>query len=310
MSEQPGLAVPALTGVHAAIVCPMAEDAGIHLDDLVQHARTVGRTTGISGFLVNGHAGEGHLLSLEEKRRVLEAVRGAVGRHHHISAGISAEATHAACLEAEAAAEAGADSVLVFPPSHWFRGVDADCVAAHHRAVAAAAGLPVVLYRAPLSWGALSYGPDLIARLLEVDGVAAIKEGSWDVAAYEEVWRLVKHRAPGVSVLASGDEHLMACFQVGTDGSQVSLAAVFPELVCELHAAAQAGDWTRARALHDRVHPLAAAIYRRAPAHMATARLKAGLKLLGRIGSDRMKPPGRSLDAGERAALAGVLGAP
>ena len=309
MSEQPGLTVPALTGVHAAIVCPMTEDAGIALDDLVGHAQAVARTAGISGFLVNGHAGEGHLLSLEEKSRVLGAVRGAIGRHHHLSAGVSAEGTQAACHEAEAAARAGADSVLLFPPSHWFRGVDPGCVIAHHRAVAAA-GLPVVLYRAPLSWGALSYGPDLIARLLEVEGVAAIKEGSWDVAAYEEVWRLVKQRAPGVSVLASGDEHLMACFQVGTDGSQVSLAALFPDLVCDLHAAAQAGDWAHARALHDRVHPLAAAIYRRAPAHMATARLKAGLKLLGRIGSDRMKPPGRSLDGAERAALAGVLRAP
>ena len=307
MGEQCGLAVPALTGVHAAIVCPMRADGTIEIDDLVRHARAVGGTPGIAGYLVNGHAGEGHLLAPEEKRRVIAAVRDAVAAHHHIAAGVSAEATDSACREAEAAAAAGADSVLVFPPSHWSRGVDADSVVAHHRAVAAAAGLPVVVYRAPLAWGPLSYAPDLIARLVEIEAVAAIKEGSWDVAPYEEVWRLVKSRAPRVSVLASGDEHLLACFQVGTDGSQVSLAALFPDLVCDLYAAARSGDWARARMLHDRVDPPASAIYRRPPAHMATARLKAGLQMLGRIGSDRVKRPGRELDAAERAALEGVL---
>lgn len=307
LSPKPALAVPDLAGVHAAIVCPMSEDGAIAVDDLARHAQAVGQTPGIAGFLVNGHAGEGHLLSPDEKRRVLMAVRAVVPPGRHISAGVTAEATDAACREAEVAAGAGADSVLVFPPSHWCRGADAGTVVEHHRTVAMAAGLPVVIYRAPLSWGALSYGPDLIARLVELDAVAAIKEGSWDVAAYEEVWRLVKRRAPQISVMASGDEHLLACFQVGTDGSQVSLAALFPELVVDLFAAARNQDWPRARELHERVYPLACAIYRRPPGYMATARLKAGLKLLGRIASDRTKRPGRQLDAAELEALASVL---
>lgn len=308
MSQHPALAVPDLSGVHAAIVCPMFEDGAIHIEDLARHAQTVGAAVGLGGFLVNGHSGEGHLLAPKEKRQVIETVRAAVPNQLFITAGVTSEATVAACREAENAAAAGADALLIFPPNHWSRGVADDSVVVHHRTLSKVTGLPLVLYKAPVGWGALSYPPDLLARLLEIDHVAAIKEGSWDVASYEEIWRLVKRVAPSVSVLASGDEHLLACFQVGADGSQVSLAALFPELVIELFDAAVRGDWLAARKLHDSVYPLSAAIYRQAPAHMATARLKAGLKLLSRIESDRVKRPGLELSAGEMAALASAMG--
>jgi len=285
----------------------MRDDGTIDLDAFAGHAGAVAGASGIRGFLVNGHAGEGHLLTADEKSGLIATARQVVRPDHHISAGISAESTDAACREAEAAAAAGADSVLVFQPAHWSRGVADESVVAHHGAVAAAAGLPVVLYRAPVSWGPLSYSPELVLRLVDIDGVAGIKEGSWDVAAYEEVWRAVKARAPRVSVMASGDEHLLACFQIGTDGSQVSLAALFPDLVCDLFDAARRADWATARHLHEQVYPLARAIYRTPPACMATARLKAGLRLLGRLASDRMRRPGRELTGAELAVLGAAL---
>ena len=34
--------------------------------------------------------------------------------------------------------------------------------------------------------------------------------------------------------MASGDEHLYPCFKYGSDGSQVSLAAIAPEKIVEL----------------------------------------------------------------------------
>jgi 4-hydroxy-tetrahydrodipicolinate synthase len=267
------------------------------------HVSMMAEADGIAGLLVNGHAGEGHLLTREEKRRLLWQAREGMGAGRFITAGVTAEATGEACREAEDAARAGADAVLVFQPNHWARGVGAASVVAHHEAIAAASGLPLVIYRAPLGWGPMSYPLELVLTLTDLDAVAGIKEGSWDVAAYEELWRAVKARNPGVAVLASGDEHLLACFQVGTDGSQVSLAAVFPGLVTALFAAAQAGDWAEARRLHERVWPLARAIYRDPPGYMATPRLKAALKALGRIGSDRVRRPGREPDAAETARL-------
>ena len=92
-------------------------------------------------------------------------------------------------------------------------------------------------------------------------------------------------------MLGSGDEHLLTSYLVGSARSQVSLACVVPELVVSLWIAAEAGDWQRARAVHDKLYPLAAAIYRDPPAGRATVRLKACLKLLGRLSSDAVRPP-------------------
>ena len=301
------LDVPELSGIQAATVCPLTPDGEIEEAELSAHVHGVSTARGIRGLLLNGHAGEGHLMRANERRRVVELARAAAPKDSFITAGITAESTAAAAEDARAAADAGANAVLVFPPNHWAGGNDVEIVLEHHRAVAGACGLPIVLYKAPLAAGRMSYDVDLLSRLCQIEAVAGIKEGAWEVSAYEELRRRIKSERPGVSVMASGDEHLMACYQLGTDGSQVSLAAVVPDLVTELYDAAKAKDWDRTLAAHDRIYPLAVEIYRRTPSYLATARLKALLKLQGCISSDRVKRPMRQLDSGETEALRRVI---
>jgi hypothetical protein len=93
-------------------------------------------------------------------------------------------------------------------------------------------------------------------------------------------------------VLGSRDEQLMTSYLVGSTGSQVSLAWVVPELVVGRWTAAEAGDWGRARAVHDKLNAVAKALYRDAPDGKARVRLKACLKLLG--GSHAMRCGRRS----------------
>lgn len=301
------LDVPGLSGIQAATICPLTPEGAIEEAELAAHIRTVSSARGIRGLLLNGHAGEGHLISGQERRRVLDIARATAPQDCFITAGVTAEGTAAAAADARAAADAGANAVLVFPPNHWAGGNDDEIVIEHHRTIADACGLPIVLYKAPLSAGRMSYGVDLMSRLCQIDAVSGIKEGAWEVSAYEELRRRIKSERPGISVMASGDEHLMACYQLGTDGSQVSLAAVVPDLVTELYDAAGAKDWDRTLAAHDRLYPLAAEIYRRAPTYLATARLKALLKLLGHISSDRVKRPMRQLSCTEIDALRRVI---
>jgi 4-hydroxy-tetrahydrodipicolinate synthase len=301
------LDVPGLTGIHAATVCPLTPEGEVAPAELQAHVSEISHSKGIRGLLINGHAGEGHLLTSEERLLVLETTRAAAPKDCFVTAGITAENTRSAASDAEAAARAGADAVLVFPPNHWAGGMDETIVVAHHQAIAAACGLPVLLYKAPLTAGRMSYDVDMMSRLCQIDAIGGIKEGAWEVSAYEELRRRIKAERPGISVMASGDEHLMACYQIGTDGSQVSLAAIVPDRVTELYTAAQNKDWDRTLCAHENLYPLAAEIYRRAPGYLATARLKSMLKLMGRISSDRVKRPMRQLDAAEVDALRRVM---
>lgn len=309
-SQRDGLktrAIRLLAGVHAATVCPMTVGFAIDEAALADHVRRVSRSAGIKGLLINGHAGETAQLSRSEKRRVIEIVRGAVGPNVFITTGIYSESSLEAAAMAEEAASAGADALLLFPPNAWGTGQDPATVVAHHEIVGAATDLPLMLYQAPVTAGQMAYPLATLLKLVAIPSVVGIKEGSWEIATYEENRRAIKAVRPEIAVLGSGDEHLMVNYLIGTEGSQVSLAAIVPQLVVALWDAAEAGNWPLARALHDRIYPLSVAIYRQAPVAYATARLKACLRLLGQLTDDRTRPPIQPLGAEEYSRLEAAL---
>lgn len=296
-----------LRGIHAATIVPMRPDFSVDEDALAAHIAGVTAVPGINGLLVNGHAGENFVLSVAEKRRVVEIARAVSPSTCLIVSGVNQESSLEAAREAAQMEQAGADGLLVFPPNSWALGHADECVLLHHRLVGEATTLPLMLYGAPVGAGAMSYGPALLSRLVADPRVVAIKEGSWEVATYEENLRLIRGLRPGFAVLGSGDEHLLTSYMIGSVGSQVSLAAVVPEVVVALWNAAEAGDWVTARAVHERLYALSVAIYRDAPGGRATARLKTCLKLLGRIAHDGLRPPHAPSDRHETLALAAAL---
>ena len=292
-----------LRGIHAATIVPMTPDFLIDAPALAAHIASVTSVPGINGLLVNGHAGENFVLSRDEKRRVVEIAREHAPKDCVIVSGINHESSLEAAREAAALEQAGADGLLVFPPNSWALPHADNCVIEHHRRICEATSVPLMLYAAPVGAGAMAYAPPLLEQLVADRRIVAIKEGSWEVAAYERNLSLIRKLRPDFAVLASGDEHLLTSYMIGTDGSQVSLAAVVPELVVELWAAAGAKDWDQARAIHQTLCPLATAIYRDAPGGRATARLKACLKLLGRLACDAVRPPQLRVTSSEQHAL-------
>jgi len=278
-------------GIHAATVAPMGTDFQLDLNALKDHVGAVAGVHGIRGLLLNGHAGENFLLRADEKRQIIETTRATVSDDCLLIAGINAESSLDAADEARDALGAGADAIMVFPPNSWALGVDPGAVVTHHRVILEATDLPVFLYQAPVGAGKLAYPPDLLAGLAQLPRVVGVKEGSWEVGAYEANRRVVKSHAPHVAVMASGDEHLFTSFVLGSEGSIVSLAVIIPEVIVALDRAVRDGKLDTAREAHQIVYPLAKAIYGMPPASFATARLKTCLKLLGRLPCEITRPP-------------------
>ena len=289
-------------GIYAATLCPL-DSQGRYIDEaaLAAHIKTVSDVDGIAGLLINGHAGENFAISRDEKRRVIEIAHAVCGDRLIIVTGVNSEDSYEAQLHANDAKTAGADAILLFPPFSWALSTDLPTVLLHHQIVNRDAQMPMMLYQSGVGTRGMAYTADMLSTLVRLPHVVAIKEGSWESAAYDGNRRLVKSVAPHVAVMASGDEHLFTCFALGTEGSLVSLAAVVPELIVALYRAVNAGNLTEARRLHDAVYPLAREIYGKAPGTHANARLKACLHLLGRIPHAAMRPPIPPL---EKAALA------
>ncbi len=294
-------------GIYAATICPLLDDGRIDETTLARHLHDCAFVPGMAGLLINGHAGENFTLSREDKRRVIEIAADVCGHHAILVSGINAEDSIEAQRHVDDAKAAGADAVLVFPPFSWALSQDDRMALAHHQVANANAQMPVMLYQAGVNAGTMAYRPEVLAELAQLPHVVGIKEGSWEAAAYEAHLRLVRRVAPQVAMMASGDEHLLTCFAVGSDGSLVSLAAVVPELVVALADAVARKDLDAARAVNERVYPLAKAIYGTAPGGYATARIKTCLKLLGRIPSDFMRLPMGPLPDSEVRALERAL---
>jgi 4-hydroxy-tetrahydrodipicolinate synthase len=294
-------------GIYAATLCPLHDDGRLDEATLARHLEANAVVPGMAGLLINGHAGENFMLSRDEKRRVTEIAAEVCGERSILVCGINAEDSLEAQRHVDDAKAAGADAALIFPPFSWALMQDARMAVTHHTLANANARMPLMLYQAGVNAGSMAYPPEVLAELVRLPNIVGIKEGSWEAAAYEANRRLVKRVAPHVAMMASGDEHLLTCFAIGSEGSLVSLAAVVPDIIIALDRAIQHKDLDEARRINERIYPLAKAIYGTAPTGYATARLKTCLKLLGRFPSDAMRPPIGPLPAAEVAALERAL---
>jgi 4-hydroxy-tetrahydrodipicolinate synthase len=283
-------------------------DATYAIDEtaLADHVRSVTAHDGIVGVLANGHAGENYFLSRAEKRQVLEITRGVIQGDRLVVAGINAENSLDAAKEARDAELAGADIVMVFPPNSWALSQDQHMACNHHRYIAEATDLPLMLFQGSVKAGRIAYTQEVLEALVSLPNVVGIKEGSWETSAYEANRRIIKEVAPHVAVMASGDEHLLSTFILGSDGSLVSLAIVIPETIVALDLAVKAGDLVAARRCHETIYPLAKAIYGTPGGHVP-ARLKACLRLLGRLQVDHVRPPMERVRAEEEEILRTAL---
>ena len=283
----------------------MTPDGALDDKALAAHVAGVMAIEGLDGLLLNGHAGEGVFMSRSEQAQVVRTARQAAP-HARILAAVSAESTVQAADDAQAALAAGADAIMVFAPFSWALGADPRAIISHHRGIAEAAGAPVYLFQGSVGSFRLAYTPEVLRELLQIESVAGIKEGSWETRAYEVTRRIAREVRPDVAVMASGDEHLYACFCIGSDGSAVSLAAVLPGLIVALDRAVRAGDHPRALAIHTALFDFARLVYA-APGHMAAARLKACLAGLGHIPQDACRAPTPPVRPEERVALMAAL---
>jgi 4-hydroxy-tetrahydrodipicolinate synthase len=295
-------------GIYPSTVLPMHPDFSPDLEAYARHTAHCVLRDGIAGVLMNGHAGENFVLSRAEKRRAVEVAVETVGATRIVVAGVNAESSLDAAEEAREARAAGADAVMVFLPNAFALAHTPEMAVLHHRTIAAAVpGMPIFLFQAHHAAGRMGFTPETLDLLLEIPEVVGIKEGGWEVDGYDALRRRVRARRPDVAVCASGDEHLLACFVHGSDGSLVSLADILPDEIVALDRAVREGDLKLARALHEKLEHLAEAIYGAPPGGRATARLKFCLAEMGVIPCPAVRPPQPPVTGPEAAMLRAAM---
>jgi 4-hydroxy-tetrahydrodipicolinate synthase len=251
---------------------------------------------GVHGIVATGTMGEAGSLSTAERRHVVDAVVRAADGRVPVIAGISAGTPTAALTLAADAAEAGAAGLMMLPPL-GYRG-DAAEIEAHYRAVAEAAGLPLMAYNNPEASG-IDMPPELLVRLYEeIDGIVAVKECSGDARRIPALL----NAAPGLQVLVGGDDWALEGFCAGAGGWVSGVADVVPAECVALWDACRAGDLDTARDLYRRILPLA----RFDMTPKLVQYFKAAMDERGLVGGD-CRPPRMPLTEAEHADLRTAL---
>ena len=179
-------------GIYAATPCPLGGRFAPDEPVLAAHLGRLADVPGLTGFLLNGHAGENATMPRAHQERVVSVAAERVGDRSILVAGVNCEGSLEAARHARALETAGADAIMVFPPNGWALHQDEDGVVDHHRRILDATDAPVMLFQAAVGAGGLAYRAPVLQRLVRLPRVAAVKEGSWEVAAYEENRRLIR----------------------------------------------------------------------------------------------------------------------
>ena len=296
--------VPA--GVIPAALLPFASDLAIDEAALRRHLGDLAGVRGISAITINAHSTEVASCSFAEQRRILDIAMDAVGGRLPLVHGIYADGSAEAARIARMATAGGASALLVFPPGPFALGQSAEMALAHFDAIAAASDLPIIVFQYPLATGQ-GYPLETLLRLAEdIPTIRAIKDWCNSVPQHERQIRVLQSLLRPVNVLTTHSAWLFPSLVLGCNGLLSGMGSVVADLQAELFAAVRGSDLARARALDDRLNPLAEVFYADPFIDMHN-RMKEALVLLGRLDHAFVRPPLVKLGAAEIARIAGAL---
>ncbi|HEY7538774.1 MAG TPA: dihydrodipicolinate synthase family protein [Methylomirabilota bacterium] len=297
------------SGVMPANVLPFTSDLAIDEPAYRRHLRWLADARGVTGIVANGHASEVSSLNREERKRSLAIALDEVGSGCPVIAGVYSDGTQDAVELARDARTAGAAGVLVFPPTlfMWGAQLKPDMVVRHFSEIASGAGLPIIVFEYPPASG-IGYSPETLARLAEIPQVAAVKDWSNEIVAFEANLRALRGTRRPVAMLSAFTMSLMASFLLGADGAISGMGSVTADLQAELFEACGKGDLDGARRINDRLAPLVSVFYAPPFVDMHN-RMKEALVLLGRIPAAYVRPPLTPVTAAERESIRRALAA-
>ena len=248
----------------------------------------------IAGVAVWAHTGRGLLLDDETAQRVMRQWRDAIADKPLI-AGVGArnseDATSATLAMAHAAADYGADALLVYPPSWLKHHEQRDSLIVKHHEQLSRLGLPLVLFYLYEAAGGVRYTRTVLDELLTLPNVIGIKMATLDsVMTYQDVATHVQSRHPEKLLITGEDRFLGYSLRRGAKAALIGMGAVCCELQSELIAAHLAGKAERFLELSDVVDRLAEVLFVD-PMEGYIGRILHALARLGIIPADAANDP-------------------
>jgi 4-hydroxy-tetrahydrodipicolinate synthase len=198
---------------------------------------------GVHGVMPCGTTGEGPLLTMAERKRVVEVVVASVNHRLPVIAHVGALTTHETLELADHAQSCGVEAISIVTP-YYFHLSDNALVEHFCRVAGVVPNTPVFLYNIPQNTGNVLSRPAVEAIIARCPNVVGIKDSAGDLEALSS---LVGLKEGKFQVICGSDTLLLSALQAGACASVSGNANVFPEVVVELFHAFWQGDLDGAR---------------------------------------------------------------
>ena len=249
---------------------------------------------GTSAILPCGTTGESATLDHDEHVRVIQIVIETASGKIPVIAGTGSNSTAEAIYLTREAAKLHADAALLVSP--YYNKPTQEGLYQHYKAVAESVDIPIILYNVPSRTGK-NIEPETVARLSEIDNVAAIKEASGSLDQASQIASLCD-----ITIVSGDDSLTLPLMSIGAVGVISVAANVVPRLLANMTGAWLEGDPAIARKLHFELFPLFKALF----IETNPIPVKAAVAALGKI-KEQYRLPLCPMAAPNREKLLGVI---
>ena len=205
---------------------------------------------GTDVILSCGTTGESATLSHEEHHLVNEIVIAQSNKRVPVLCGAGSNSTQEAVSLTEHAEKSGADAILSVSP--YYNKPTQEGLYQHFKTIAEATGLPVIVYNVPGRTGC-NITAETCLRLAAIPNIIGVKEASGN---FSQIMQILRSRPQGFLVLSGDDAITLPMMAMGADGVISVIANEMPDALHEMVHAALAGNFEKARDLHNRILPL------------------------------------------------------
>ena len=243
-----------LIGTGTALITPFNNDYSIDFDALsrIIEQQIAG---GTNYFVMLGTTGESATLSSQEKSAVVSHIKKVNAGRLPLVLGVGGNNTTDLLEQLKSLDTDGLTAILSVSP--YYNKPNQQGIIYHYTEVANASPLPIILYNVPGRTGSNMTASTQL-ELARHPNIVATKEASGNM---EQVMTILKDK-PADFLVISGDDGLtfpiLAC---GGSGVISVINHIFPKMFSGMVKSALQGDFTAARAAHERVLESSIAIF-------------------------------------------------
>lgn len=233
-------------GVATALVTPMLPNGDVDTEAL-RRLVEFQISNGVNGLVPCGTTGESATLSHPEHHHVMDIVAEQANGRVPIIVGAGSNSTREAISLTQHARAIGANAALSVAP--YYNKPTQQGFFEHYKAISEAVDIPVFVYNVPGRTGS-NINAETTLRLAELPGIAGIKEASGNIP---QVMEILRHRPTNFVVLSGDDALTLPMMSLGADGVISVVANEVPTEFSRMVQFCLAGDFVKARVIHERL---------------------------------------------------------